>query len=237
MVLANALRRKRQFVHLVQIDFVELLVEYGNILHILAGQNHVHIGDLVDLLDDILIVRCSDLCTIRPISLVTVVLLRIVRSRDNHTRMALELADGETQLGRRTQRVEQKDGKTVRCKDISHMLGKQTRIVAAVVTDGNANLFTGEILFQIVSQSLRSSAYRIDIHTVAAHTHDAAQASRTEFEILIEALDELFHIVIDQILDLLFRSVVIMTVQPRLGLFQDRLFQFVYHKISIIFIG
>ena len=105
-------------------------------------------GDLVDLLDDILIVRCSDLCTIRPISLVTVVLLRIVRSRDNHTRMALELADGETQLGRRTQRVEQKDGKTVRCKDISHMLGKQTRIVAAVVTDGNANLSPAKFFFK-----------------------------------------------------------------------------------------
>ena len=101
---------------------------------------------------------------------------------------------------------------------------------------GDPNLLAREVLAQVVGKPLCGSAYRVDVHAVGTHAHDAAQAARTEFEIFVEALDKLFHIVVHQVFDLLFRRLVIVAVEPTLGFFQNQLFQFVCHKfISFIY--
>ena len=68
------------------------------------------------------------------------------------------------------------------------MFRKKAAIVAAVVSDCHFDFFVWEGFFQVVGQTLCGHAYGVDIHTVGADTHDAAQASCSEFEILIEAL-------------------------------------------------
>ena len=180
--------------------------------------------------------RLGDLRPVGPVGLVTVVLLGVVRGRDDHARMTLQFADGEAQFRRRPERVEQKNLKPVRGENIGHMLGEHARIVAAVVGHGHTHPLAREVLLQVVRKPLRGGAHRIDVHAVGTHAHDAAQAARTEFEVFVETLDKLFHIVVHQVFDLLFRRLVIVAVEPTLGFFQNQLFQFVCHKfISFIY--
>ena len=216
--------------HLVEVDLVELLVEDRDVLGILARQDHIDVGDLLHLGDDVLVVRGRHLRTISPVGLVAVVLLGVVRGGNNHARVTLELADREAQLGGRTQGVEEENREAVRGEDVGHTLGEHARVVAAVVADRHANLLAREVLLQVVGQALRCSAHRVDIHAVGAHAHNAAQAAGTEFEVFVEALHEFLHIVVDQILDLFFRLLVVVSVEPRLRLFQHLLFEFACHN-------
>lgn len=174
-------------------------------------------------------------CAVGPIGFVSVIFLRIVRSRYDYAGLAFELADGEAQLGRRTQRVEQIDRETVRSENVGHALGEHPRIVAAVVPHGHPDRFTGETPLQVVRKPLRGSAHRINVHPIAARAHDAPQTARTEFEILVETLHEFVHIILHQVFNLFLRIFVVRTVEPRLRLSEHQLFQFVFHK-SIIFI-
>ena len=145
--------------------------------------------------------------------------------------MALQLADGETQLGRGTQGVEEEDVEIVRREDVGDALGEHARIVAAVVADGDADTLAREILLEIIGQALRSGADGIDVHAVGTHAHDAAQTARTELEVLVETLDELLHVVVQQVLDLLLGRLVVMPVEPSLRLAAHQLFYIVCHKI------
>ena len=233
----DALGRERELMHLIKIDFVELLTQNSDVLGMGTRQNHVDVGNLGNLIDDVLVMRRRHLRAVGPVGLVTVVLLGVVRRRHDHARMAFQLADGEAQLGRRTQCVEEEYGEAVRGEDVGHTLGEHARIVAAVVAHGHANLLAREILLQVVGQALRGGTHRVDIHAVRAHAHNAAQTARTEFQVLVEALHKFLHIVLHQVLDLLFGLFVIMTVEPRLRLAQYHLFQFVCHRfLSVLFI-
>ena len=138
--------------------------------------------------------------------------------------MAFQLADGEAQFGRRTQCVEQKNGESVRGENVGDALGEHTRIIAAVMAHGDPDLLAREVLAQVVGKPLCGSAYRVDVHAVGTHAHDAAQAARTEFEVFVKALDKFFHIVVHQVFNLLLGSFVIVAVKPCLRLFQHRLF-------------
>ena len=138
----------------------------------------------------------GDLRTVGPISLVAVILLGVVRRRNDDDRMAFQLADGEAQLGRGAQRVEEEDVEVVRSEDVGDALGEHARIVAAVVGDGDADALAGEVLFEVVGQTLRSGAHGVDVHAVGTYAHDAAQAARTELEILVKTLDEFFHVIL-----------------------------------------
>ena len=137
--------------------------------------------------------------------------------------MAFQFADGETQLGSGAQLVEQKDRKSVRSEDVGHTLGEHPRIVARIVADRHADPLAREILFQVVGKPLRGHAHRIDVHAVGTHAHDAAQAARTEFQILVKALGQLLPIVIHQIAHLLFGRFVVVAVEPFLRFRQDQL--------------
>ena len=128
------------------------------------------------------------------------------------------------QFGRRTQCVEQKNGESVRGENVGDALGEHTRIIAAVMAHGDPNLLAREVLAQVVGKPLCGSAYRVDVHAVGTHAHDAAQAARTEFEVFVKALDKFFHIVVHQVFNPLLGSFVIVAVKPCLRLFQHRLF-------------
>ena len=137
--------------------------------------------------------------------------------------MAFQLADGEAQFGRRTQCVEQKNGESVRGENVGDALGEHTRIIAAVMAHGDPDLLAREVLAQVVGKPLCGSAYRVDVHAVGTHAHDAAQAARTEFQILVKALGQLLPIVIHQIAHLLFGRFVVVAVEPFLRFRQDQL--------------
>lgn len=51
----------------------------------------------------------------------------------------------------------------------------------------------------VVRKTLRRSTYRIDIHTIGAHSHDPAKTARTELEVLVKTLYKFFHIIIHRI--------------------------------------
>ena len=230
--LADAFGREGEFMHLVQVDFVEAFVEDRDLFGVAAREDHADVGDLLHLGDDVLVVGRGNLCAVGPVGLVTVVLLGVVGGGYNDTRVAFEFADGEAQLGRRTECVEEEYRKSVRCEDIGHAFGEHARIVAAVVGHGDADLLARKVLFKVVRETLRGGSDRIDVHAVRTHAHDAAQASRTEFEILVEALYEFFHVVVHQVFDLFLGLLVIGAVEPCLGFFQHQLFQFVCHNLN-----
>ena len=215
VILGHALGRELHVVlDAVEIYAVEILAQNLDIRCVGSGLHLRVVGDLLDLGYDVGIMRGGHLCAVRPIGLVTVILLGVVRGRYDNARMTLELAYGEAQFGCGTQRVEQVYMEAVRGENIGHTLGKHTRIVTAVVRHGNTYRLAREVLLKVVRKALRSGAHRVDVHTVRTHTHDAAQAARTELEILVETLGQLLFIVIDQILDLFFRSFVIIAVEP-----------------------
>jgi len=86
-------------------------------------------------------------------------------------------------------------------------------LLRRIVADRHADPLAREILFQVVGEPLRGHAHRIDVHAVGTHAHDAAQAARTEFQILVKALGQLLPIVIHQIAHLLFGRFVVVAVE------------------------
>ena len=201
----------------VEVLLVEILAQHHDVLGVEPRADHAHVGDAADLLDDVAVVGGGHLGAVGPVGLVAVVLLGVVRGGDHHARVAFQLADGEAQLGGRAQRVEQVGGEAVRCEDVGHALGELARVVAAVVRHGHADGLAREVLLEVFGQALRGGAHRVGVHAVRACAHDAAQTARTEFQILVEALDELFHIVIHQVFDLLPGLLVVLLAEPPFG--------------------
>ena len=81
-----------------------------------------------------------------------------------------------------------------------------------------------EIALQVVRKTLRRSTYRIDIHTIGAHSHDPAKTASTELEVLVKTLYKFFHIIIHQVFNLFFSLCIIIAVEPFLGFRQHLLF-------------
>ena len=152
--------------------------------------------------------------------------------------MTSEFPDRKAQFGCRTQRIEEVNRKSVRSENIGYMLGEHARIIAAVVVDDHLDLLARKVLFQVVRETLCCSTNRIDIHTVRSHAHNAAQTARTELKILVETLEQLFLIIVYQILNLLFCLFVIVPVKPLLCFRQNQLFQISFHlTISFLYTG
>ena len=135
---------------------------------------------------------------VRPIDLVAVVLLGIVRRGHIDARLAAVFAHGERELGRRAQGLKELDGDAVARHDAGRGARKLHRVVAAVHADGDA-LFHG--LFALganhVGKALRRPADDVAVHVVKACVHRAAQARRAEFERTVEAVLDLLFIVRD----------------------------------------
>ena len=155
---------------------------------------HLHFLDALDGLDvgdDVDIVGCDDLRAVAPVGLVAVVLLGVVAGRDVYATLAAEMADGIGQLGGGAEVLEEVDLDAVGREHVGYEFGELTGIVAHVVSYHDLDFGqVGEGLLQIVGETLRGGAYRVDVHAVGACAHDASQTARAEFEILVEALDK-----------------------------------------------
>ena len=163
--------------------------------------------------------------TVIPVCFVTIIFLRVVRSSQDDTALATEVTDSERHFGSRTHIVEQIYFDTVGRENIGRGLRKQTAVVTAVMTDYYRNLWqVFEVLLQIVGKPLSGSTYRIDIHTIGAHSHDPAKTARTELEVLVKTLYKFFHIIIHQVFNLFFSLCIIIAVEPFLGFRQHLLF-------------
>ena len=176
-------------IHLTTDDLDEVLVSLP--LHIL----HAH---FVHLVDDTLIVRLEHLRAILPVSLVSVVLFRVVRSGDVHTTLTFEVTDSETNLRSRTERLEQVHLDTVSREDVGYGLCEETTVVTAIVTYHNSHLAVLYVLKttftlhleQVVRITLGSLCHNVFVHSVGTYSHDTAQTAGTEFEGTIECVNE-----------------------------------------------
>ena len=135
---------------------------------------------------------------VRPVDLVAVVLLGIVRRGDVDARLAAVFAHGKRELRRRAQGLKELDGDAVARHDAGRGARKLHRVVAAVHADGDA-LFHG--LFALsaddVGKALRRPADDVAVHVVKANVHRAAKAGRAEFERTVEAVFNLLFVVCD----------------------------------------
>ena len=76
-----------------------------------------------------------------------------------------------------------------------------------------------ERLVQVVGKSLCSAAHRVDVHAVAAGTHDATQAASAKLQGLVERLDKVGLVfLVEHGLNLGAGLLVISITEPRLGL-------------------
>ena len=231
MVLGNCLGSHRQTLDASQIDIIELLTQNGDVLGVLAQLDLVDRSDLLNLSDDILIVRRSYLRAISPISLIAIVLLGVVRCCYNDTTLAAQFANCEAQFGGRTQLVKQVNFEAIRSENIGYALSKETRVVTRVVSHRNLNFLTSKALFQVVRQTLSRHTYGVLVHTVRTYAHNAAQTTRTKLQILIEALGQFLFVVVNQILNLRLSSLIIISFEPLLRFTHNELFEIVVHNV------
>ena len=196
LLTAYRLRVDGNGFYLIQIKFVYLFIDnlnqrIGRVQYRMQTFNILG-TDFVHLVDDALVVGGQYLGTIIPVSLVTVVFFRIVGSRKDDSTLATQLTNRKRHFRRRTHVVEQRYLYAVCRKNIGRNLGKQTAVVTTVMTYHYGNLLQIlEVLIQIIGQALRSCPHRVNVHTVRAHSHDAAQTARSEFQILIKRFHQI----------------------------------------------
>ena len=154
-----------------------------------------------------------------------------MRSRYNNTALAAQFANCKAQFGGRTELIEQVNLEAVRGENIGYTLSKKARIITRIVSHRNLNFLTCKTLFQIVRQTLGCHTYGVLVHTVRAHAHNATQTTGTELQVLIEALGQLLFIVVNQIVNLRFGSLVVVTLEPLLRFTHNELFEIVVHSV------
>ena len=195
-----------------------------------------HSLDAANVVDDVDIVGRDDLRSVLPVGLVAVVFLGIVGGGDVYAALASEMTDGERKLRRGTERVEEIHLDAVGREDVGHDLGEEARVVAHVVTYGNLDFREIlEVLLEIVGQALGSGAHGVDVHAVAAGSHDASQSAGTEFEIAVECIDQLGLVVgFEHAFHFLARGFVVSLAEPYLSFGFNLLEQFgIFHMYSV----
>ena len=131
--------------------------------------------DLIDLDDRVAVMRSEHLCPVRPISLVAVVFLGVVRGGDHYATLAAQFADSKGYLGRRTKALEEIDLDAISREDLSCDACEDITIVTAVVTDSYRDLGEGsESLLEVVRQALCSGSDGVAVHAIGAYAHDSA---------------------------------------------------------------
>ena len=182
----NHFRIDGKGVDFIQIYLVDVFADNLN-QTLVALELDVLNSYFVHFIDNGSVVRRKYLRTVIPIGFIAVVFFRVVACGQIDTALATEVTNGERHFRSRTQVIEQINLDTVRRENISRDFSELAAVVTAVVThyDGDL-LFVLEAFVQIVRQSLGSRAYCIDVHTVAARTHDTAQTTCSEFQVFIK---------------------------------------------------
>ena len=186
-----------------------------------ALEFHILDFNLVHLVDDARVVRREHLCAILPISLVAIVFLRVVAGRHVHTCLCAKLTDGEADLGRGTKALKEIDLDSVGREDVGNGFSEETAIVAAVVTDHNAeSLLSWEGFQDVVRKALSSHADDILVHAIGSSAHNAAQTARSELQTLIKSIHEgCFVLILHHFADFRFGfCIIIRRIEPCLGL-------------------
>ncbi len=164
-----------------------------------ALELHIVDSHLVHLVDDTHIMRSQHLCAVLPVCLVSIILLRIVRSGNIDTSLTSELADGKRYLWCRTEALEEIYLYTIGREDIGYGLSKHTSVVTAVVTYYYSQVITTrERLVDVVGKALSSHTHDILIHTIGTSTHDATQSSRTKLQVTVEGINQFGLVIVIQ---------------------------------------
>ena len=131
--------------------------------------------DLIDLDDRVAVMRSQHLCPVRPISLVAVVFLGVVRCSDHYAALAAQFADSKRYLGRRTKALEEIDLDAVSREDLSGDACEDITIITAIMADSYRDFGEGsESLLEVVRQALCSGSDGVAVHAIGAYAHDSA---------------------------------------------------------------
>ena len=112
--------------------------------------------------------------------------------------MGFEVTDSKRDLRRRAQALEQINHDAVGGKHVGHGLGKQTSVVAAVMTYNNSHtavLYVLEATFflyfqEIVGVALSSHRHDVFVHAVGTGSHDATKTTCSKLEVTIECVNK-----------------------------------------------
>ena len=190
LLTGDASRVDGEFLHFGEINIIDFLTDNLDKSGIAfkLDVSHTH---FVHFVDDTLVVRSQHLRTIVPISLVSVVFLRVVAGGENDTALTAEMTDGKRHFGSGTHVIEQVDLDAVGREDVGRSLSEETAVVAAIVSHHHCDLLQVlEVLVEIVGETLCGSSHGVNVHAIGSGSHDAAQTSRTEFQGTIERIDE-----------------------------------------------
>src|SRR6202012_1535494 len=175
--------------------FVDVLADAGDVLRSPAPLDFVQGLDLAYFDHDVLIVRGHQLAAVVPVGFIAIVLFGVVGCGNDDAAMAMEGADGEGKLGRGAKALEEKYLDAVGRHDVRRDLGELAAVVPAVVGDGHADL-AGYLLPEVIGIALGRHPDGVLVHPVGAGAHDAAQATRPEFQGLVEGVVELVGVVL-----------------------------------------
>ena len=143
-------RIDRDSVNTTQVFIVYFLTDNLNQVFVAFEFNLVN-RNFIYFVNDTLIVRSKNLSAIIPVSLVTVVFFRVVRSSQDDTALASQLADSERHFRSRTHIIEQVYLDTVSREDVSRDFSEFSTVVTAVVTYYNRDIFLSfETFVQVV---------------------------------------------------------------------------------------
>ena len=200
---------------------------------------HLH---LVHLINNTLVVRLQYLRTVLPIGFITIVLSRVMTSGNIHSALAFEATNSKTYLRCRTKTLEEIHLNTIRREYIGNGLGKQTTIVATVMShhyrySSVLNIFETVLnlnLEQIIGVALCSLRHDVLIHTIGTCAHNSAQSARTKLQRTVETINEFrFIFGIHHCLHLRLCLGIIVAVEPRLG-YGHHTCQFFIHITSFL---
>ena len=143
-----------------------------------------------------------------------------MRGGDVHTTLATQQTDGIGYFRCGAGTLKQIHLEAVGREDIGHGLGKQAAVVAHIVPDDHLDLLQVlEGLFHVVGKALSSGTHSVDVHAVAACTHDTTQTTGSKLQVFVKRLDKISLVLIfEHGTHLGLRLGVIALAQPQLGL-------------------
>ena len=131
--------------------------------------------DLIDLDDRVAVMGSEHLCPVRPISLIAVVFLWVVRGGDHYAALAAKFTNSKGYLGRRTKALEEIDLDAVSREDLSGDACEDITIITAIMADNYRDFGEGsESLLEVVRQALCSGSDGVAVHAIGAYAHDSA---------------------------------------------------------------
>src|SRR5574344_645104 len=159
--------------YFVEIYFVNVFTNYFYQFTV-AFKFYILDIDFFYFFNDSSIMRRKHLCTVIPISLITVIFTWIMTGCNVYTALTFKIANCKTHFRSRAHIVKQINFNTVSREYIGRCFSKQTAVVSAIMTDDNGYLFhILEVLVKIIGKTLSSSTDSIYVHTVSSSTHNS----------------------------------------------------------------